>query len=86
VERIQAVVQGMFFSETSRDTTPMAITILSLVTRRGFSIPMAASSYPISDRGAGELLIKADHYKSGTHIYDLVADGKSAGARKMLVE
>lgn len=44
------------------------------------------SSHLISRRGAGELVISADEYKSGMHVYDLVTDGKSIGAKKMLVE
>jgi restriction endonuclease S subunit len=44
------------------------------------------NSYPIYERGAGELVISADEYKSGLHLYDLVTDGKSVGAKKMLVE
>jgi hypothetical protein len=44
------------------------------------------SSHPISERGAGELVISADKYKSGVHVYELVTDGKSMGAKKMLVE
>ncbi|WP_426293198.1 tail fiber domain-containing protein [Dyadobacter endophyticus] len=44
------------------------------------------SSHVISERGAGELVISADKYKSGLHVYDLVTDGKSMGAKKMLVE
>jgi len=44
------------------------------------------SSHPISERGAGELVISADKYRSGVHVYDLVMDGKSFGAKKMVVE
>ncbi|MDR6804058.1 hypothetical protein J2Y45_001327 [Dyadobacter sp. BE34] len=44
------------------------------------------SSHPISERGAGELVISADKYRSGVHVYDLVMDGKSLGAKKMVVE
>jgi trimeric autotransporter adhesin len=44
------------------------------------------NSYPISERGAGELVISADEYKSGLHVYDLVTDGKSVGVKKMLVK
>lgn len=44
------------------------------------------STHRITERGAGELLLSADRYKSGVHVYDLVVDGKSEGSRKMLVE
>lgn len=44
------------------------------------------SSHPILERGAGELVLSADKYRSGVHVYDLVMDGKSLGAKKMVVE
>lgn len=44
------------------------------------------SSHPISERGAGELVLSADKYRSEVHVYDLVMDGKSLGAKKMVVE
>ncbi|MBO9613768.1 MAG: tail fiber domain-containing protein [Dyadobacter sp.] len=44
------------------------------------------SSHRITEPGPGELLLSADRYKNGVHVYDLVVDGKSMGSRKMLVE
>ncbi|MGG7663194.1 tail fiber domain-containing protein [Dyadobacter sp. BHUBP1] len=44
------------------------------------------SSHTILERGAGELVISADKYRSGVHVYDLIMDGKSLGAKKMVVE
>lgn len=56
--------------------------VIDIYTSAGVKI----SSHPIPERGAGELTISADTYQSGVHVYDLVMDGKSAGAKKMLVE
>lgn len=43
-------------------------------------------SYPIEKRGKGELIISADNFASGVHVYDLMVDGKSVGEKKMLIE
>ncbi|PSL28519.1 tail fiber domain-containing protein [Dyadobacter jiangsuensis] len=47
---------------------------------------LKVSSHPISERGAGELVLSADKYRSGVHVYDLIMDGKSFGAKKMVIE
>ena len=56
--------------------------VIDIYTIEGLKV----SSFPISQRGEGELVISASEYKSGLHVYDLVIDGKSTGAKKMLVE
>ncbi|OJV17050.1 MAG: hypothetical protein BGO21_27180 [Dyadobacter sp. 50-39] len=56
--------------------------VIDIYTASGVKV----SSHPISGRGAGELIISADRYRSGVHVYDLVMDGRSMGSRKMLVE
>lgn len=56
--------------------------VIDIYTSAGVKV----SSHLVSERGVGELVISADKYRSGVHVYDLVMDGKSAGARKMLVE
>ncbi|MBO9613767.1 MAG: tail fiber domain-containing protein [Dyadobacter sp.] len=43
-------------------------------------------SHRLIERGAGELQLSAESYRSGLHVYDLVIDGKVVGSRKMLVE
>jgi hypothetical protein len=42
-------------------------------------------SYPVSDRGQSVLKLSAKTFRSGVFIYDLVTDGKSNGAKKMVV-
>jgi len=56
--------------------------VINIYTTAGLKV----GSHPISERGAGELVVSADKYQRGVHVYDLVMDGKSAGAKKMLVE
>ena len=42
-------------------------------------------SYPVKDRGEGSLTLSADEFVNGVFVYDLVTDGKSNGAKKMMV-
>lgn len=42
-------------------------------------------SYPVTDRGQSVLKLSAKTFHSGVFIYDLVTDGKSNGAKKMVV-
>jgi hypothetical protein len=42
-------------------------------------------SYPVTDRGQSALKLSAKTFRSGVFIYDLVTDGKSNGAKKMVV-
>jgi hypothetical protein len=42
-------------------------------------------SYPVTNRGQSALKLSAKTFRSGVFIYDLVTDGKSNGARKMVV-
>jgi hypothetical protein len=44
-----------------------------------------AGSYPVKERGEGELKISASQFHSGVFLYDLVTDGKSNGVKKMMV-
>lgn len=63
---------------------PQSVTtaVINIYTSAGVKV----SSHAISERGAGELVISADKYKSWIHVYDLVMHGKSMGAKKMLIE
>ena len=42
-------------------------------------------SHAIAERGMGTLTISASRYPNGVFVYDLITDGKSNGARKMMV-
>ncbi|MCF0053430.1 tail fiber domain-containing protein [Dyadobacter sp. LJ53] len=42
-------------------------------------------SYPVAERGDSSLTLSADEFENGVFVYDLVTDGKSNGARKMMV-
>lgn len=42
-------------------------------------------SHSIAERGAGELKVSATKFQNGVLIYDLITDGKNAGAKKMIV-
>ncbi len=44
------------------------------------------NSYPVKERGKGELTISAVDFQNGVFLYDLVTDGKSNGAKKMVVQ
>ncbi|NIJ52022.1 tail fiber domain-containing protein [Dyadobacter arcticus] len=44
------------------------------------------NSYPVSQRGEGALEISATEFRSGVFVYDLITDGKSNGAKKMVVK
>ncbi|MCE7066830.1 tail fiber domain-containing protein [Dyadobacter sp. CY326] len=42
-------------------------------------------SYPVKDRGESALTLSADQFASGVFVYDLITDGKSNGAKKMVI-
>ncbi|MCF0060839.1 tail fiber domain-containing protein [Dyadobacter chenwenxiniae] len=42
-------------------------------------------SYPVAERGDSSLTLSAEEFENGVFVYDLVTDGKSNGARKMMV-
>lgn len=42
-------------------------------------------SYPVQDRGESTLRLAADQFTNGVFVYDLITDGKSNGAKKMMV-
>lgn len=44
------------------------------------------SSYPVKERGNGQLTISASDFQDGLFLYDLVTDGKSNGVKKMMVQ
>ncbi|KAA0989403.1 tail fiber domain-containing protein [Dyadobacter aurulentus] len=43
------------------------------------------STHTVNQRGQGELQLSADQLSDGVFVYDLVTDGKSNGAKKMMV-
>ncbi|SDE94237.1 Chaperone of endosialidase [Dyadobacter soli] len=44
------------------------------------------NSYPVKERGEGQLTISADDFPNGVFLYDLVTDGKSNGVKKMVIQ
>ncbi|PSL28516.1 tail fiber domain-containing protein [Dyadobacter jiangsuensis] len=44
------------------------------------------NSYPVKERGEGQLTISAGDFQNGVFLYDLVTDGKSNGVKKMVVQ
>lgn len=44
------------------------------------------STYPVTERGEGQLTISAEDFQNGVFLYDLVTDGKSNGVKKMVVQ
>lgn len=44
------------------------------------------NSYPVKERGEGQLTISAADFQNGVFLYDLVTDGKSNGVKKMVVQ
>ncbi|GGM80797.1 hypothetical protein GCM10010967_10750 [Dyadobacter beijingensis] len=44
------------------------------------------NSYPLKERGEGELTISASDFQNGVFLYDLITDGKSNGVKKMVVQ
>ncbi|HWV33077.1 MAG TPA: tail fiber domain-containing protein [Dyadobacter sp.] len=47
---------------------------------------MKVNSYPVKERGEGQLTISAGDFQNGVFLYDLVTDGKSNGVKKMVVQ
>lgn len=80
----QNTPNGFANQTTIRYAVPLSAktAVIDIYTIEGIKV----KSFPISERGEGELVISALEYKSGLHVYDLVVDGKSMGAKKMLVE
>ena len=44
------------------------------------------STYPVKERGEGQLTISAEDFLNGVFLYDLVTDGKSNRVKKMVVQ
>lgn len=44
------------------------------------------NSYPVKERGEGQLTISAGDFQNGVFLYDLVTDGKSNGVKKMVIQ
>jgi hypothetical protein len=42
-------------------------------------------TYPITERGQSQLTISASEFTNGIYLYELITDGKSTGAKKMLI-